>query len=98
MKKSGLITLRTIPEAERRLQKLVKLDMRSKPDEIRFVLDTGIKTRLKEIALEKYANKELTLAKAAELSEISIWEMIDLLKAKKISYNLDIESVLEGLK
>lgn len=98
MKKSELITLRTMPEAERRLQKLVKLDMRSKPDEIRFVLDVGIKTRLKELALEKYSNKEVTLAKAAELAEISIWEMIELVKTRKISYNLDVESVVEALK
>lgn len=98
MKKSELITLRTIPEAERRLQKLVKLDVRSKPDEIRFVLDVGIKTRLKEIALEKYSNKEITLAKAAELAETSIWEMIELLETRKVPYNLDIESVLDTLK
>ncbi len=98
MKKSELITLRTVPEDEKRLQKLAKLDERSKPDEIRFVLEKGIRERLKEIAIEKYTRGELTLSKAAELAEISIWEMLEIFKTKKISYNLDMEAVSEALK
>lgn len=98
MKKTELLTLRTMPKIEQKLKKLTELDIRSRPDEVRFVLELGIKERLKEVAVEKYMKKEVTLEKAAKIAEISVWEMVELLQSKKIPYNLDIDAIIEALK
>ncbi|MDI6859920.1 MAG: UPF0175 family protein [Methanocellales archaeon] len=97
MEKSEILALRTTPEVERSLDKLAALEARKKSDEIRFVLEIGIKERLREIAMEKYMKGEITLEKAAEIAEISVWEMVELLQEKKIAYNLDTDAILESL-
>jgi len=98
MEKSEILTLRTAPEVEKSLDKLVTLESRKKSDEARLVLEIGIRERLKEIATEKYRKGEITLEKAAEIAEIPVWEMVELLQGMKISYNLDTDAILDSLK
>ena len=93
MEKSELITLRTTKKVADLLEKLTSLENRKISDEARLVMEVGIKERLKQIALERYMKKEVTLEKAAEIAEISVWEMVELLENKKIPYNLDIGAI-----
>lgn len=44
-----------------------------------------------ELALEQYLNDKISLGKAAEIADISIWEMLDELKKRKITLNYRIE-------
>lgn len=43
------------------------------------------------MALEQYLNDKISLGKAAEIADISIWEMLDELKKRKITLNYRIE-------
>jgi len=43
------------------------------------------------LALEQYLNDKISLGKAAEIADISIWEMLDELKKRKITLNYRIE-------
>ena len=53
---------------------------------MRKILEMGIKeARLKD-ALEKLREHKITLGKAAELAAVSIWEMMDIVKEKKIDW------------
>ncbi|MBI4162609.1 MAG: UPF0175 family protein [Candidatus Aenigmarchaeota archaeon] len=98
MEKSELLTLRTTEEAQRMLEKLTMLENRKATDEARLVLDIGMRERLKELALRKYSKGNITLEKAAEIAEISVWEMAELLSEKKIAFKLDVDAVIEATK
>ena len=76
--------------------RLLSYENRSEEDEAGFIFQLGIKERLKDIALEKYRNKEITLEKASEIADVSVWEMLRLLEEKNIPYNLDVEAVIES--
>jgi len=49
-------------------------------------------------AVEAYSDGSITLSRAAETAEISIWEMIDVLGKKKIQLQYDVEDLEEDLK
>lgn len=96
MEQTEYISFRTVPEVIRKLKKAIFFDKRSQASEIRFIFEVGLRERLKEIAAEKYLNNEVTIEKAAVMADVSIYEMIELLKEKKIPYNLDIRAVMES--
>ena len=69
---------------------------------MRKILEIGLKeARLKD-ALEKLREHSITLGRAAELAGISIWEMIDIVKEKRIDWlgltPEDIDRDLEIIK
>ena len=49
-------------------------------------------------AVEAYDDGSVTLSRAAEMAEISIWEMIDVLGKKKVQLQYDVEDLEEDLK
>ncbi|MEM2999903.1 MAG: UPF0175 family protein [Candidatus Bathyarchaeia archaeon] len=49
-------------------------------------------------ALELYRDGQITLSRAAEIAEISIWEIIDLLSQKKVNLQYGIDDIEEDLK
>lgn len=69
---------------------------------MRKVIDRGIKEIRLEYALEKLREHSITLGKAAELAGISIWEMMDIVKEKRIDWlgltPEDIDRDLEIIK
>lgn len=98
MEQTEHISFRTVPEVIKKLKKAVSFDKRSQVSEIRFIFEVGLKERLKEIAIEKYINNEVTLEEAADIAEVSIYEMIEILKEKKVPYNLDVGAVLKSVE
>jgi len=51
----------------------------------------------KEIALEKYANGSISLGKAAEFTQLTTWEFLQILKERNIPINLTKDHVLDGI-
>lgn len=49
-------------------------------------------------ALERYRDGQITLSRAAEIAEISIWEIIDLLAQKKVNLQYSADDLEEDLK
>ncbi len=69
---------------------------------IRRLLWKSIKQEKLELALKDYIEDKISLGKAAELANLSIWEITDELKKKKITFNyklseaqLEIEKLLK---
>jgi len=66
------------------------------------ILDRALEHYTKEWrlqkALELYRKGTITLARAAELAGLSIWEMIDMLEKKKIVLQYDAEDFEEDMK
>ena len=66
---------------------------------LRKILDKGLKEFRLEYALEQLASHNVTLGRAAELAGISIWEMLDIVKKKKIDWiGLTPEAVEKDLE
>lgn len=65
---------------------------------IRRILDTGINEELKKRALGLFRDKKVSLAKAAEIADISVREMMDLIKEKGISLHISIEDIREDFE
>jgi|SRR3989338_858922 len=65
---------------------------------IRELLSSAVKKRLVELALEKYAEKEVSLGRAAELARLSLADFMMTAAERKIPINYSIESLEKDFK
>lgn len=61
-------------------------------------IERGLKERSLEVALQKYALGEVTLEWAAEIAGESVCEMAEVVRERKLSYNLDVDAVERALE
>nr|QNO42243.1 hypothetical protein MKPHGJHB_00021 [Methanosarcinales archaeon ANME-2c ERB4]QNO43291.1 hypothetical protein BKKEKDFB_00003 [Methanosarcinales archaeon ANME-2c ERB4]QNO45484.1 hypothetical protein MJLNBAKA_00003 [Methanosarcinales archaeon ANME-2c ERB4]QNO45653.1 hypothetical protein JMABOEBK_00050 [Methanosarcinales archaeon ANME-2c ERB4] len=92
------ISIRPTEKIERKLDWLVSIENIGKSAVIRKILETGINEELKNRALELYRDNKVSLAKAAEIADISVREMMDLVKKKDISLHIEIEEIREDFE
>jgi predicted HTH domain antitoxin len=88
-----VISIRPTTEIEKKLERLIRIDKAERSALIRRILDTGINEELKKRALELFRDKKVSLAKAAEIADISVREMMDLIREKGISLHISIEDI-----
>lgn len=93
-----VISIRPTEEIERKLERLIGIEKAERSALIRRILETGINEELKKRALELFRDKKVSLAKAAEIADISVREMMDLVKEKGISLHISIEDIREDFK
>lgn len=93
----GLISARLPPEMEREIESYAKKEKVGKTVAIRKVLDKGLKEIKLEHALEEYRKGKITLWKAASVAGVSLWEMLDIVKEKKIPMLYTIEDLKEDI-
>ena len=92
------ISIRPTEEIERKLEKLMDLEKTEKSNLIRKILIAGIDKELKTHALTLYRDKKVSFAKAAEIAEISIREMMDLEREEGFSLHITIEDIKEDFE
>ncbi len=80
------IATRVPKEIDEFLQKIMKEERLDKSATTRRILELGISEWRKERALDALKKGKATLAKAAEIADLSIYEMIELVKEKKMDY------------
>jgi predicted HTH domain antitoxin len=80
------IATRVPKEIDEFLEKIMKEEKLDKSTTTRKLLELGIAEWRSERAIDLLRNGKVTLAKAAEIAGISIYEMIELVKEKKIDY------------
>ena len=90
-----IVSFRLNEDLEKDLAKLEKRLMIERSEIVRRLLAEAIKQWQIQHALEDLSNKKISLGKAAENAEVSIWDMIDLAKQKNIDW---IEYTEEDLK
>jgi predicted HTH domain antitoxin len=79
-------TVPEVPEeAERYLRELKKEDVKE-PTAVRKILERGISECRKERALELLGRGKITFARAAEMAGVSLWEMLELVRDRKIEW------------
>ena len=89
----AVISVRPTPELERKIKKLMEFEKADKSSIVRRAIERGVNEELKKLALTLYIERKVSLAKAAEIAEISIRDMLELIKEKGISLNLTVDDL-----
>jgi len=93
-----IISIRPTEEIERKFERLMGIEKTERSVLIRRILNTGLDEELKKHALELFRDKKVSLAKAAEIADLSVREMMDLIKEKGIPLHISIEDVREDFE
>ena len=92
------LAIRPTKEIEEKLEKLIRIEKIEKSTLIRKILNKGIDEELKKCAIELFENRKISLAKAADLANVSLREMMDLIREKGISLHITSEDIQEDFK
>lgn len=95
---STLISIRLSNEIKTEIDELSKIEHQDKSSLIRDLLQKGIKDKKIENAVIKYKEGKITLWKASNIADVSLWKMIEILKEKGIEYQYGIYELREDLK
>lgn len=96
--KERLVSFRLPIEIEEDIEKIAHAQDSDKSKLIRELLIIGIKEKKLEEALKLYSQGKITLWKAAVLSGISLWKMIDIVAERKINLQYGKRELKEDLK
>ncbi|AGK62248.1 hypothetical protein Asulf_02296 [Archaeoglobus sulfaticallidus PM70-1] len=88
-----VISVRATPDLERKIKKLMEFEKSDKSSIVRKAIERGINEELKKFALMLYVERKVSLAKAAEIAEISVRDMLELIKEKGVSLNITVEDL-----
>ena len=94
----GLISTRIPEDLEKELEWYAKKEKIGRTIALRKILDKGIKEIRLEYSLNLYEKGKITLMRAAEISGISLWEVLDIIKEKKIPMPYTLEDVEKDLE
>ncbi|MBN1167617.1 MAG: UPF0175 family protein [Methanospirillaceae archaeon] len=89
----AVISIRPPPDLLQKIDTLLELTSLDRTTLIKIALHSGLNEELKKYALEQYQDKRISIGKAAELSGISIREMIEYMKQRNVHLNLSVEEI-----
>lgn len=98
MRKEELIASRVPPDLVAELKKVEEVEHIDRSTALRRLLYTGIREWKLQYAGKLYQENKVTLAKAAEEAGVSIREMMEYLKQKKIPMQYGVEDFERDLK
>ncbi|MFV2041542.1 MAG: UPF0175 family protein [Candidatus Hydrothermarchaeales archaeon] len=90
------ISFRSKKELKELADLLAGLESRNLSDTYRDIFRVGIEEKRKRVALDKYSKGEVSLGRAAEIAGVSLWEMLELLRDRKVDLNIDADEILEA--
>ncbi len=85
-------------EVRKDIEYVAKEEQVDKSKIIRDLLAEAVKKRIIQIALEKYAKREVSIGRAAELARIPIADFMMLLAEQKITINYTLDSLREDIE
>ncbi len=94
----NVISVRSTSDLERKIRKLMEFEKSDKSSIIRKALEKGVNEELKRLALNLYIERKVSLAKAAEIAEISVRELLELIKERGLSLNITVEDLRKDFK
>lgn len=93
-----LLSTRVPEELDEEIEWYAKKENVGKTIALRKVLDKGLKEIRLEHALELYQKGKITLMKAAEIAGISVWEILEIVRDKKVPMYYTLEDVEKDIK
>ena len=98
MKKEQMVGTRLPVTVVRDLEAIEEVEQSDRSTTIRKLLSRAIQDWKLDHYSRLYGNGKLTLARAARGAGVSLWEMMDYVKTKKITAQYDLEDVQRDLK
>ncbi|MBI2144695.1 UPF0175 family protein [Candidatus Woesearchaeota archaeon] len=80
------------------IKALSKEENRKNSEVLREALDIGLREKKLVMALEKYRKKEISIGKAAELADLSISKVMDVLRERNIPFNYGVKELMEDFE
>ena len=65
---------------------------------MRELLFLGLKRYMIEDALNKYIEGKVSMEKAAELADVSIWKFFDVMRERKVPIRYDLEDIKKEIE
>jgi predicted HTH domain antitoxin len=98
MKKEQMVGTRLPDAVVRDLEAIEQVEQADRSTTIRKLLSRAIQEWKLEHYSRLYGTGKLTLARAARQARVSLWEMMDYVKTKKITAQYDLEDFKRDLK
>lgn len=89
----SVISIRPTSEISRKIEALSLLTALDRSSLIRIALSSGLDEELRKNALDQYRQGRISLEKAAMISEISVREIIALLKKNNVILNVSVQDI-----
>ena len=94
------VSVRIDKEDVKEIDKLSKIEKKTKSSLLREILELGLRDKKLELALEKFRNREVSIGKAARIAEIPLSQFMNILVEKNIDFHYgvkELEEDFEGL-
>lgn len=96
--KLGRVSLTVPKELLEKSEKIAKEKLEDRSTVMRELLALGLKQYMIKDALEMYVEGKISMEKAAELADVSIWKFLDVLKERKIPLRYDLEDIKKEIE
>lgn len=94
------VSVRIDKEDIKEIDRLSKLEKKTKSNLLREVMELGLKDKKLELALEKFRKKEASVGKAARIANMPLSQFMDVLVERNIDFHYglkELEEDFEGL-
>ncbi len=91
--KLGRISLTVPKELLEKSDKIAQEKLEDRSTVMRELLALGLKQYMIKEAINQYIESKISMEKAAELADVSIWKFLDILKERKIPIRYDLEDI-----
>ena len=89
----------TVPkELLEKSEKIAKEKLEDRSTVIRELLALGLNQYMIEDALTLYSEGTISMGKASEMADVSIWKFLDVMKERKIPIRYDLEDLKKEIK
>lgn len=91
--KLGRISLTVPKEMLEKSDRIAKENFEDRSTVMRELLAIGLKHYMIKDSMSKYIEGKVSMEKAAELADVSIWKFLDVLKENKIPIRYDLDDI-----
>ena len=95
---TATITTRVEEKLLQEIDQLSKENQMDRASFLRNLIVGGLEIEKEKKVLQMYKDRKISMAKAAEMLNIDLWQMIDIVKREKIYLDYSEEELKEDLK
>lgn len=89
----------TVPkEILEKSEKIAKEKLEDRSTVIRELLALGLKQYMIREAITQYSEGKISMEKASEMADVSIWKFLDVLKERKIPMRYDLDDIKKEIE
>ena len=93
-----IVSTRVSEDMAKEIKEIEKEEKSDRATVVRKLLARAIADRKLERSLELYSSGKVTLWKASKIAGLSLWEMIEIVKQRKISFQQSFEDFREDFE